>query len=76
MTDKGRLIARNYMTYRYIENKIDENRSEDYAFEITLPEGYKADNVWQANKRGENMWLDTYYVTGHKEDDGTKKTFI
>lgn len=64
------------MTYRYIENKIDENRSEDYAFEITLPEGYKADNVWQANKRGENMWLDTYYVTGHKEDDGTKKTFI
>ena len=69
VTDKGRLIVRNYLFYREVPCKIQESNNEDNAFEITLPDGYKAEKVWMGSKKY------IIYVTGLKED-GTKKTFI
>ena len=69
VTDKGRLIVRNYAFYRNVSVRVQETANEDNAFEMTLPDGYKAEKVWMGSKRY------TIYVTGLKED-GTKKTFI
>ena len=71
VTNQGRVLARGYMFFRIFDYEVRRNEynNEDYTFEIDLPDGHKAENLWMCRKNK------TLFVTAASQDGSTKKTF-
>ena len=68
-TERGRIFATSYMFWRqFQECRYNQENNEDYPFELKLPEGYKAKQIWGSEKYY-NMWANG------ADSDGTIKTF-
>ena len=69
-TERGKIFATGYMFWRqfYQECRHNPENGEDYPYELRLPDGYKAKQVWGAEKYL-NMW------TTAADPDGALKTF-
>lgn len=52
VTNQGRVLARGYMFFRIFDYEVRRNEynNEDYTFEIDLPDGHKAENLWMCRK--------------------------
>ena len=68
-TSEGKIYGSGYTFYRHFSScRHNEQNNEDHPFELKLPEGHKALNVWTAEKRY------TLWVTATNED-GEHVTF-
>lgn len=74
VTERGKIFATSYMFYRkFTECRHNSENNEDYPFELRLPEGFKAKQIWGSEKNY-NIWVTASNSDGDLKSFGAGET--